>query len=211
MNIQLIFLIISVLSPLLPLWVGREDRTSLLWLYVATGLFFDLLLNTCKSIPGFNYLWIGNLYALIEFLFISFIYKKILFNNSVAFFSIVTTFITCFIIINIRYTIWKFNTVGASIFYLIYMFYSITGFYKLLTEQKFLFLEKSRLFWLHCAFLIYGSGNFLLFLFTDYLIMANNSLFRILWSTFFLIINTTLNILIAVALSKKNIPENEFR
>lgn len=210
-NLQIVFLLVSVCSALIPLWAGRKNKRSLLWLYVATGLFFDLLINVNKRVFDVNYFWLANIFILCEFLYISFAYRPVLFNKQVIFYTVILSGSLFFITGTAMQSIWKFNTSGASLFYFIYIVYSVAGLYKLLVEQKFLFLEKSGIFWMHCAFLIYGSGNFLLFLFSDYLMAANNELFRTLWSTFFLIINTTLNLLLAVALSRKHAPGNEFK
>lgn len=199
------------MSALIPLWTGRMERKSLLWLYVATGLFFDLLINVNKRILHYNHYWLANLFILFEFLLVSFVYRKIIFKNQLVYYTLVISITSYFCISSFANSVWKFNTSAASFFYFIYIIYAISGLYRLLIEQKFLFLEKSGVFWMHCAFLIYGSGNFLLFLFTDYLMAADNELFKLLWSTFFLIINITLNLLLAVALSRKKAPGNEFK
>jgi len=205
-TIERVFLFVSVLSPLVPLWSGRNDRSSLLWRYVILGLFFDIIINMLRRGLEWNHYWAANLFVLLEFVVVSTIYMPILFRKkNVVRQTFFVVAILYFIIGTIAGSVWKFNTSGASFFYFVYIVYAIVGFYRLLTDQQFLFLEKSRLFWMHCAFLIYGSGNFLLFLFTDYLIAADGNLFKMLWATFFLVINTALNVLLAVALSKREL------
>lgn len=208
---QLILLVISILSPLVALIVGNKEKKSLLWCFAATGLFFDLLINFTKRVLHYNSYWEGNLYVLIEFVLISFIYKPIIFKKANLFYPTVIGLAASFIIGTLYSGFWKFNTTGVSIFYFTYIIYGILGMYRLLFEQKYLFLGKERMFWVNCAFLIFGSCNFLLFLFTDYLMTTNSSLFKILWTSFFLMVNTTLNILLAIALSKKKLPDNEFK
>jgi hypothetical protein len=203
---QITFLILSVVSPAIPLWTGRNEKNSLLWLYVATGLSFDLLINVLKRLLHVNHYWAANLFVLTEFIFVSLIYRNLFLRNARAFYWIMALFIAYFLATTVSASIWKFNTAGASVFYFTYIIYSIRGLYRLLAEQKFLFLEQSREFWVHCAFLVYGSGNFLLFLFSDYLMGADNHLFQLLWSLFFLLINITLNMLLAIALRRKTLP-----
>jgi hypothetical protein len=202
---QVIFLSVSILSPLIPLWVGRNEKTSLVWLYMAAALCFDLLINTNKRVLYFNHYWLANLFVLAEYMFISFIYKPLLFKRSVLFCMTLITFALYFVFTTLANSVWKFNTKGASIFHFIYILFAIAGMYKLLIEQKVLFMENDRTFWLHCAFLIYGSGNFLLFLFTDHLMTTDNKVFQLLWAIFFLFISTTSNVLLAIALSRKKI------
>jgi hypothetical protein len=210
-QLWIIFLTISISIPAVTLIIGYKNRNSLLWLFVATGLFFDLLISFTRRSLGLNYFWAANLYVLLAFLLISFVYKEIIFKKKTPFYLATTTLAAIFVASTIYNSIWNFNTTGASIFYFAYIVYSILGFYNLLTEKKFLFLENSVEFWTNAAFLIYGSGNFLLFLFSEYLKLTNNDLFKNLWSTFFLVINISLNVLLAIALSRKKIPGNEFK
>jgi hypothetical protein len=93
----------------------------------------------------------------------------------------------------------SFNLMAASVAHFFYIILCITGFYSLLQKQEFVYLEKSWFFWLNTALTIYASGNFLLFLFMDYLNTLDRPLFLKIWNIFFLL-NITKNLLIAVAL-----------
>lgn len=204
---QILFLVLSIISPIIPLWVGRNEKKSLLWIHAATGISFDILINIERRLLHGNYYWLANLFVIAEFLIISAIYRHLFSRNTWLFCGLLAMLSVYFCVATIHTSVWKFNTSGASVFYFTYVVYAILGLYRMLTEQKFMFLDQSREFWVHCAFLIYGSGNFLLFLFSDYLMASDNSMFKLLWSLFFLTINITLNILLAIALSRKILPQ----
>jgi len=204
-----IFLILSLTLPAITLVVGFRNRHTLLWLFVAAGLFFDISISFTRRVLVINHYWAANLSVLSEFLFISCIYQKRFFRKSPLFILTIFVCCACFLISTFSDSVWKFNTTGASLFYLTYIVYAIVGLYIQLREQKVIFLERSGDFWMNTAFIIYGSGNFLLFLFTDYLKSTNTDLFRTLWSTSFLLLNIVVNILLAIALSRKETAENE--
>jgi hypothetical protein len=210
-DIEVLFLGVSILSPLVTILVGYKSRLTLLWLYVATGLVFDIAINVARRVFHVNHFWLANLYVLSEFILISFIYKEKLYKNRYVFLVVTSLLPILFIGGTVRNSIWSFNTNGASIFYIVYIVYALLGFYTLLKEQRFLFLENSAFFWMNVAFLLYGSSNFILFLFTDYLRANNDELFKLLWSTFFLIINTLVYVLLAVALTRRKLPDSEYR
>ncbi len=203
--IRLTFLIISISSPLIALIVGRKKRYSTLWFYVLVGLSFDLLLVFLKRVLHTHHLWAGNIFILIEFLFISFIYKQNLIKNNFIFYLLITILSMFFIVNTLQKSVYDLNTFGGSFFYLAFIFYSIFGFFLLLKEQKVPSLEKSSFFWINVAFIIYSSGNFLLFLFKDYLQQNENELFLLLWSSFFLILNILKNTFLGIALSTKTL------
>lgn len=206
-KIWIFFLVTSILSPLITLLISLKNKASLLWLFVATGLFFDLIISFTRRVLELNHYWLANLSALTDFIFVSIIFRKNVLKNKTVFYAVAGIVSVAFIISTLYNSIWQFNTKGISLFYFMYIAYSILGFYNLLQQQKVIFLGRSDVFWINTAFLVYGSGNFLLFLFTDYLKSTNNDLFRILWSTFFLIINIVFNILLALALSQ-NVPKS---
>jgi hypothetical protein len=178
-----ILLIFSILCPLIPLIAGIKKRFTLLWLYVMTGFCFDLVVVTQKRLLHVNQHPASNLFVLVEFILIS----------------------ALFVADTLNKTIYDLNAFFASFFSLAYILYAITGFYVVLQKQKVLFLEKSSFFWINVAFLVYASGNLLLFLFKDYLRQNNAEFFGLLWHTFFLVLNISKNIFLAIALSSKTV------
>lgn len=94
------------------------------------------------------------------------------------------------------------NTSGAALFSLIYIVFSIVGLARILQSQQVLFLDKYWFFWLCVSFLLYSSGNVLLFLFRIILIQKDPELYRVLWIYLFCSLNILKNIFFAVALSR---------
>lgn len=198
-----LFVIISILSPLFPLIAGFRRRFTLLWLYVLTGFSFDLLITLIRRVLHWPHYLAANLFVLAEFLLVSFIYKDKIFKKPALFYSFTGLLSLFFIATTYEKAVADFNTFGSSFFSFSYIIYGIAGLYTLLQEQKVVFLEKSSFFWVNVAFIIYASGNFLLFLFRYYLQENDLELYKLLWSTFFLSLNVVKNILLGIALSKK--------
>lgn len=95
------------------------------------------------------------------------------------------------------------NRTGMCVLLSIYMLTCIAGFHKILKEQKTLHLEHSSFFWVNVAILIYSSGAFFLLLGADTIRAMNKEAITHLWNTLFLPLNILKNILLGIALSKK--------
>lgn len=194
--------IVSVISPLLLILICWRMRFTLLWLYAATGFFIDLVSILLKYVLHTNNLWLGNVFVLAEFLFISFYYKKALYRNANLFFGITAIFAFYFIFNTTNKSLFDFNTFGAGIFCILYVIYGLLGFYSQLKQAKPEVLGNSPFFWVNTAIFIYASGTFLLFLFRYYLQEKDLDLFNTIWQTFFPIINIMRYLLIGFALFK---------
>ncbi|MBZ0100333.1 MAG: hypothetical protein K8F30_14730 [Taibaiella sp.] len=123
-------------------------------------------------------------------------------NNSL--FAIVTTGLSLFFVLT-TYDSYQtdLNTFSASFFSFTYLAYSIVGLFIILKEQKDIYLERSYLFWLCVAFLIYASGNLFVFLFKDYMRGVDDEFFKTLWKTFFRVLNIIKNLTLAFAIYRK--------
>jgi hypothetical protein len=207
----LFFLVLSILSPVIPLTIGYKKRSTLLWIYPLVGLLFDLTIFLFKRVLLLHPGWLGNLYLLIEFIIISFLYRDKIFKTSKLF----NVFVIVFSFFLLSHTLFSsvksFNVVGASFSNFIYIVYGVLGFYHLLQKQEVLYLEKAWFFWLNTALIIYASGNFLLFLFMDYLMALDKEMFLKIWYSVFQLLNITKNLLIAVALYHYKPPARESR
>ncbi len=194
-------LIISIFSYLVPIFWGIKNRFTLLWLYAVTGFTFDLLVTSLKRILHINYHWATNLFVLIEFILIAFLYKDKIYKQKLSFL-ILNGSICCFFIITTLYkSLNELNTFGYSIFLFSYILYGIFGLLTILKKQEIVFLEKSSFFWMNVAFILYASGDFLSILFTDYAHKNAPELFVFLWSISFKVFNILKNLLLAKALS----------
>ena len=199
---KIIFLIISILSPVIPIAMGAKKRITLLWIYAITGLFFDLCITIMKRVFEVNHNWMANLFVLTEFLLISLFYREKIFRNNKLFLSITVILGGIFLYTTLRQSIFYFNTTGSAIFCFTYISYGILGLYKMLQAPQEVYIEQSSFFWVNAAFIIYASGTLLLFLFREYLQQQNSQLFTLLWSTFFLTLNVLKNIFLAISFKK---------
>lgn len=196
-----LLLILSILSPLVAIIAGFGTRKqTLLWYYPLTGFVFDVTISFLKRGLHMSHKWPANIFILAEFILISCIYRKHLFRSRKAFILFVTGFSLAFTAHTLSYSLLEFNKTGSSIFTFIYIIYGIYGLYTILKKQDVIYLEKSWFFWLNVALIIYASGNFLLFLFRDYMVRENRELYLLLWKNVFLTLNIIKNLLLAVSL-----------
>ncbi|MBO0939538.1 hypothetical protein J2I47_23515 [Fibrella sp. HMF5335] len=86
--------------------------------------------------------------------------------------------ITCLLIgivllIDFQYN--SFAFIGATLFRLLLIVFSLTYFNKILSENRVLRTIYHPMFWISSGFLIYGMGTFMTSLFTDYLLDATKT------------------------------------
>ena len=165
------------------------------------GLIFDILIFlVLKKIP-INIFIIANSYLVIEFLFISFFYKKKLFQGKNWFNVLIAVLITSFVIHTYVGGLTKLNGYGAALFFFpTYFIYGIAGLYQILKEQKEYFLGRSSFFWANVAFLTFFPGNFFVFLFQGYLLSNNKAHVLAAFWIFHDLFNALMNILLGFSL-----------
>jgi hypothetical protein len=195
------------LSPIIVLVAGRKYR-ALFWKYALTALAFDVISYTARHlgivIPG----W-GNLFALVEFLFLISYYRKVIDRKIV--FNMVCALLGIFYVVHtlflrsynqaIPFNRLSFNLTGISVLYLFYITLAIIGFYKIVTGPLVDNIMRSSFFWVNVTFIIYASGVFFMFIFGDTIRSQDIALGAMLWSTIFCGLNITKNMLLAKALS----------
>jgi len=203
--LSLIFYYLSIFSPLLPITVGIRKWRSLLWFYAVAGFFFDLiymlLIKYYYPVKP-NLSVAGNIFIAFEFILIALYYRNRLFVKRPLFY-----IITGFIILVYVFSLSKkenttFNFIGGSLFDVTCIAFAVSGFYSLLKGRRILFLERSQFFWVNVAILTYCTGNFLVFLFGEYLTVQNDDLFHDLW-IFHNVLNIIFSILIAISFLKR--------
>jgi hypothetical protein len=202
---------ISIFSPLLPLTVGFRKRNTLLWFYALAGFSFDiisLIIRTGNSYSNNNpgLLLAENIFLIFEFALVSLYYRGKVFRNSKYFFWIMAMIISIYILTNATKRNMIFNFVGGSIFDFSCIILAVIGFYSLIKKKEVIFLDKSPFFWVNVAFLIYCTGNFLTFLFAEYLKEKDGHFLVNLW-IFHNVLNILFSILIAISFLKRNIEE----
>ncbi len=200
---------ISIFSPLLPLAVGLRKRNTLLWYYAMVGCSFDiasLLIRTYSKHNGItaDLAIAENVFLILEFVLISAYYRNKVFKNKKLFPVVTGILILLYILSNIPGNTLRLNLIGGAIFDFSCIVYAIIGFHSLLNTREVIFLDKSSFFWVNVAFLIYCTGNFLVFLFAGYLHTKDASFLASLW-IFHNILNILFSILIAISFMKRNV------
>ncbi|MEO5644377.1 MAG: hypothetical protein ABIQ40_03845 [Bacteroidia bacterium] len=190
---------LSIVSPLFVILFGIRHRFTLLWLYAAAGLITEILsfIVTEKHL-------LGNAFLLIEFLLISFYFRKQIFKNN-SLFSIITVCVSLYFILStLNKPIDHLNLEDASVFCLIYILYGLMFFYsflkKDLSENSQVLLAELGV---NIALFVYASGTLMIFLFSPVALKTENKLFIQIWYTVFLSLNIFRYTLIAFALYKK--------
>lgn len=198
-------LLLSILSPLLPIIAGYKRRSNPLWWYSVCSILNECLVPLVRNLLQAQVGITSNIFALSECLFIFLFYRNKVFRSDALFRFLLIANLCLFIMLTSVYTGWfRLDRLGISIFLLQYIGLSIAGFYQILKQQKILFLERSSFFWSNVAILIYASGAFFLFLFTTSIkTTADQMALTQLWGTLFLSLNILKNILLTIALSKK--------
>lgn len=205
-TISYIVLGISVVSALMPLFFGRKQYSTPLWIYILVGFSFDLLLILLKRILHIDHQWISHLYIPTELILISLYYRSYFFKSSNAFYTIILAGLLFYILTTLygsEFSRYHVNGVGASGLLLLYIAYSILGFHKILKEQTIVRLENSSFFWANAAFLLNSSGSIIIFICIDYLVIEDKTLLYTLW-IFKNILNVIKNIMLTRALTLKN-------
>ena len=85
-----------------------------------------------------------------------------------------------------------FNTYARPIGNILFIFFAISYYYKLLKDLKVRYLERNPMFWINTGILIYFSGSLFLFIFSNY-ILKNVQLNILFWA-----IHAGLNIFIHI-------------
>ena len=201
---KLPLLILSIASPVLPLLIGSRRRYPILWSYLLVCLISDILIVVLKRVLVSDHLWIGDVFLLLQFLLVSFYYKRSLSINSKIFITSIVILLSTYVYLAGNDHTPSFNGKGAAILFLSFMIYSIAGFYKIQKENIIVRLESSSTFWVNVAILVYSSGCFLIFLFKSYLLEHNEALFKSLWIWLILSLNIFKNGILAIGMSRKN-------
>lgn len=209
---NIITLLLSLLSPILGLWMGRDKKISL-WYYLLISIVIDFVALILKKI-GCPHSLLSNLFLILEFWFVSYYFKQNLWSKKWN-----KTYWTTMLMISLMFLIntYKgylnastdmeaFNFFDAAFFYIVYILLSILSMYKIMKEFNNESKENYALLLASVAFVLYASGTFLLLLFKNHLIDEDLKSFALVWVYFFRPLNTLKNILLAFSL--KNVPKS---
>lgn len=194
---------VAIVFTTLTLIVGHKQYRSYLWWYMFASLMADCITTYILMPYGFNRGWPANLFMLSEFVFLS-LYIKQFINAKKLFgvFIIVGFTVLCWRIVS--QSVLNFNIRDMWILHLIYLAYGFTGFYILLKAEQPKPLETQAYFWVNVMFILYYSGIFVLFLFTQYLVKEDREALKILWPVVLSSLNILQRILLAIAFTRKD-------
>ncbi len=147
----------------------------------------------------------GNIFALIEFSCILFFYKSKVFRKDTLFYIILVSGCLFFLVTTTWGLGWlKLNRIGISVFLIAYILLALIGFYTLIKTQQLSFVEQSPFFWANTAIFMFAAGAIFMFLATANITTeADHKALVQLWATLFQTINILKNLLLGIALIKK--------
>lgn len=178
---------LSVFFVFLPLIIGWLKRKSLP--FELLPLFYLLNISCVIGIIGLmmakfklNNLLLYDIYTIIEFIFISILYKrffeihsKIKLHSLIIFLFILLTTADVFFISGTK----LFSDLSTSVEAIVFMLYSLIAFYVIIKNLIYKDVLKEPFFWINVAILIYFSGN--LFLLSNNLLRQGQDVFRVIY------------------------------
>lgn len=202
----------SLLSPIIGLWMGRDRKISL-WYYLLISIVIDVVTLILKKL-GCPHSMLSNLFLLSEFWLVSYYFKRNLWHKKGDKYYWSIMVLISLLFFNNTYNIYigatsdieAFNYFDAAFFYIIYIILSILSMFKIMKEYNNESKENYALLLASIAFVIYASGTFLILLFKDHLADKDLITFGLIWVYFFRPLNTLKNILLAFCL--KNVPKS---
>ncbi len=152
--------------------------------YVFLGAFIQYY-SSYESAQKHNNLWLLHYYTPLEFACICWLYSHVLkdFVRTSAFWVLGLGF-ACLSALNSLFLqdIDTFNTYARSLEGILVILLCLIWFFRTLTELKIKRLEQDPVFWVNTGFLLYFSGNVLLFAFSNYIIHINRALNLYIWA-----------------------------
>ncbi len=174
-----------------------RGRRVLLWWYALVCILFDLAISYCKHRTHINLYLLANPFFLCEFLLVTWAYWQQLGRKQL--FPLLATALSAVFIWRTK-GLSQMDFMGVGAFYFAYIVYSLLGFYSIISHFSEEAIGKSFFFWMNVAFLIYGSGAFLMFLFREFLTGQNAALYNQLWKYGFVSLNIIKNICTGIAI-----------
>lgn len=197
----LIFVIISMDSPLLGLWTGRKHKGHYLWVFCLCSFIWDYFSTILRYHFDYNITWLGNFWTIVEFITISyFISSALMLSRKATLGLIIGGLITYFLVFSpINFNEW--NAYGSAIFSLSYIVLSILVFRKLILDLESKNILHSFTFWVTLAFFMYASLNFFVFVMMKTIHSSDPKTFGKIWTLVFTTSNITKNVLISIGFS----------
>jgi len=134
-----------------------------------------------------RYQWVGNLFLLAEFVLFSIYFHRTL--GKPAWLPVVACMlVAAYTTHTLRAGYDTLNFFAASLLCIAYLLYAMAAFYLMLQKLPAPFPERTGVFWVSCALLLYSGATTLLFLFADEIDKMIPEK-KVRWSAAFLIMN----------------------
>jgi hypothetical protein len=173
----------SVLVPIFFL-VYYKNYSNELYFLLAIYLLLCLITEAIHTILSYKRIestFIANLFSLIEFVLILSIYKKVFCQGKyfkIAYWSLILLLSVNFILVDLQSSMSIFNGFSKFIIIMCALFY----FYNENKELSVTHLADHSFFWFNAAFLMYFGFYFFISLFDDFILKAELSVARVLWT-----------------------------
>ncbi|MCG8391246.1 MAG: hypothetical protein MJA30_37185 [Cytophagales bacterium] len=160
------------------------DDTQKLLRWVIYLLSASQMIGTALWYFKINNLPLIHIYPLIELAIFSVLYQKALRTlyhpNVIPF---LTGLVIVFSIFNSVFvqSIFVFSSNSITLVSGVLIIYSISYFVKLLRDPPIDFLDRSPMFWINCAILIYFSGSFMIFMYSNYMLPKSKDTQMVMW------------------------------
>lgn len=185
-----IIIFFTFLGTLIPVCIGllhyrklRPSAKNIVWL-VFVSFVFDIAgrILWWNKIPN---LFVGNVYAIVEFAIISFIYK-FEFKNFIPqyWLEAVVGISLIFFLYNLFWGQGFFfnNTLSKTVESVLLILFSLLYFHKTIKELQIAQLEATPMFWFNSGVLLYFSGSLFIFIFSNYLLIYSQELGIQIWA-----------------------------
>ncbi len=178
----------------------NAEQKILRWvIYISSGT--QLIFRTLWHFE-INNLPLFHIYPLIELTLLSILYQKAL----KSFFPVRTVpvlsgTVLIFSLINSLFiqSIFIFNSNAITLESGVLIIYSISYFIRLLKDPPVEYLDRKPMFWINCAVLIYFSGSFMIFMYSNYMLPKPKEVQMVLWSIH-AVLNIVMYLLYSIAL-----------
>ncbi|PLK44744.1 hypothetical protein [Emticicia sp. TH156] len=152
--------------------------------YLCFALFSEVVSIVTAELLNNNLPFL-HFYTIIEFAIISWFYKTYLqnfipkgvFYVAIALFSVLA-------VLNFIYVqpLTGFNTYPRGLESIIFVFFALATYYKMIKSLEIIYIEKSPLFWINAGFLFYFAGSLFLFVLGNLLLRMDLRLSMLSWA-----------------------------
>lgn len=207
MSLALAIMYASILSPFLPIVVGRQKRLaldaslSLIFYLILISFAFDATMFILAS-NSINNLPLAHAYGLIEGILLILFFSRLTAMTRDVTIVLVAVYAGGYLLNSILHeTIFTFNSKSRSAEALLMLVLCVYALYQFYTKEDDIFIEKSPQFWVVIAIMVYFSGALFSFLLSSDMLSRSPERFYSSW-ILHNVSNLVKNLLFAVGLWK---------